>query len=164
MKIIHILILAFLFTANELNASANLFELKNCIGKQNCPIKHIKTKQIDEYIYVEVYINTLPDEISKGIKQFAFQILDSQNPTAPPIYSFTTEQRLDVVVTFSFSKDKIEQIEGNLTLWGPVLHETAVEIIDCYIFEIKDYLEDNTAPVKIDNKKAGSTSTSKNNK
>lgn len=55
MKTLHLLILAFLFTATELNASANLFELKNCIGKQNCPIKHIKTKQIDEYICGSVY-------------------------------------------------------------------------------------------------------------
>ena len=149
MKTLHILILVFIFTTTKSNASASLFELKNCIGKQNCPIKYIKTKQIDEHIYVEVYINTLSDKISKGIKQFVFQILDSKNPTALPIYSFTTEQRLDVVVTFSFSKDKIAQIEGTMSLWGPVLHETAVEIIDAYIFKIKDYTE----PFKIDNKK-----------
>lgn len=36
-----------------------------------------------------------------------------------------------------------------MSLWGPVLHETAVEIIDAYIFKIKDYTE----PFKIDNKK-----------
>lgn len=137
MKTLHILILVFIFTTTKSNASASLFELKNCIGKQNCPIKYIKTKQIDEHIYVEVYINTLSDKISKGIKQFVFQILDSKNPTALPIYSFTTEQRLDVVVTFSFSKDKIEQIEGTMSLWGPVLHETAVEIIDAYILKLR---------------------------
>lgn len=90
-----------------------------------------------------MHINTLSDEISEGIKEFVFQIQDSKNPTAPPIYSFTTEQRLDVVVTFSFSRDKVEQIEGSISLWEPVLHKTAVEIIGSYVFEIKDYLKKN---------------------
>lgn len=139
MKILNILILTFLFTATELNASASLFELKYCIGKKNCPIKHIKTEQIGEYIYTEVHINTLSDEASEGIKQIFFDIRDRKNPTAPPIYSFTTKQRLDVVVTFSFSKDKMEQIEGSLSSWGPVLHETAIEVIKCYTFEMKDF-------------------------
>ncbi len=85
MKILPILISAFLFTANELSASASLFELKNCIGNKNCPIKQIKTEQIGEYIYAEVHINTLSDEISEGIKEFVFQIQDSKNSTAPPI-------------------------------------------------------------------------------
>lgn len=143
MKIHPILISAFVFTANELSASASLFELNNCIGNKNCPIKQIKTEKIGEYIYAAVHINTLSDEISEGIKEFVFQIQDSKNPTAPPIYSFTTEQRLDVVVTFSFSKDKVEQIEGSISLWGPVLHKTAVEIIVSYVFEIKDYLKKN---------------------
>lgn len=141
MKTLNIMILVFFLTTNTLNASANLFELKNCIGSKHSPIKYIKTKQIGEYIYVEVHINTLSDAISKGKKLFVFQILDSKNPTAPPLCSVTTEQRLDVVVTFSFSEDNIEQIEGSMSLWGPGLHEKAVEIIDCYIFEMKDYLK-----------------------
>lgn len=75
-----------------------------------------KQRKSAEYIYAAVHINTLSDEISEGIKEFVFQIQDSKNPTAPPIYSFTTEQRLDVVVTFSFSKDKVEQIEDSISL------------------------------------------------
>lgn len=153
MKTLYISILAFFLIIVESNASVSLFYLKDCIGKIDCPIKKIKTKQIGEYIYTEVHINTLSDKVSKGIKEFEFEIKDKKNPNAPPIYSFKTEQRLDVLVTFSFRKEKIEQIGGYISLWGPVLHETAIEIIASYLFEIKDYLKNDTRTIITDNKK-----------
>lgn len=149
MKTLYISILAFIIMIFESNASGSLFLVKDCIGQNDCPIKQIKTKEIGEYIYVEVYINTLSDKISKGIKEFVFEIKDSKNPDTPPIYSFRTEHRLDVVVTFSFNKEKKKQIEGYMSLWGLVMHETAIEIIKGYFIEFKDYVKKNT----IDNKK-----------
>lgn len=131
--------MALLFTTHVSNASVGLIDLKDCIGDDDVPIKKIKTKLLGDTIYVEVHINTLSKDVSRGVEEFMFDVYASKSPEAPPIYSFETKNRMDIIVNFSFNKDKEGQIFMMLSFWGFVLSDTAIEVMKCYTFEISDF-------------------------